>query len=158
MSTVTKNHIAMTWCHYIFQSGQAFEQWISSQPIYSLGHLPATVSAFHHHPAYQAVYLFIEKIEVWAVNCISGPLAMRASPHSGIHPERLPWEGGGVLLCCPQHLFPFHSSLVSLFQQSIILQQLAVNSGLERVPTEVSRSPVVKSNRYFIFPCAQPTS
>ena len=104
------------------------------------------------------VYLFIEKIEVWAVNCISGPLAVRASPHSGIHPERLPWEGGGVLLCCPQHLFPFHSSLVSLFQQSIILQQLAVNSGLERVPTEVSRSPVVKSNRYFIFPCAQPTS
>ena len=67
VSTVTKNHIAMTWCHYIFQSGQAFEQWISSQPIYSLGHLPAAVSAFDHHPAYQLASILYR--ENWGLSC-----------------------------------------------------------------------------------------
>lgn len=127
-SVSEKNHVTMTWCGYIFQSGQAFEQWPAVGPFIPWVASQQQSQPFRHHPAYQTASIPLQREhwghELWTP--FLDPLLQERLriPASILHKQPSREGGRCASPSCTHHLLPFHTSLVALFQQPIFFRSL----------------------------------
>lgn len=118
----------MTWCGYIFQSGQAFEQWPAVGPFIPWVASQQQSQPFRHHPAYQTASIPLQREhwghELWTP--FLDPLLQERLriPASILHKQPSREGGRCASPSCTHHLLPFHTSLVALFQQPIFFRSL----------------------------------